>query len=386
MNEREFPAYPVWVEVDLKQYRANLRAIRNHLPPRCELIIVLKSDAYGHGTLELAKAARQEGLLGRIGIATNEEARWLRDAGFDNPIVKLVPSLPDEFEDSVALGIEEIVSDRGTAERLAAMGKKMNRPVRIHIGLDTGMGRKGFLDSSDLAAILETANVPGLEVIGMMTHFPSADDADKSFTLKQIESFSRVRDELNRKGLHLRLCHVANSAALLDLPESHLDGVRAGLITFGMYPSEHDRRLEGVEPILSFHTRVALVRRVSAGRSIGYTRSYITPSERTIATLPLGYNDGYWRQLSNRGQVLIRGKRVPVVGVVSMNLVTVDVTGIEGVEPGDEVVLFGKQGGQFIGAEEFGRWAGTINYEVTTRIGTRNHRIYSGEETASSGD
>ncbi len=376
MSERKFPAYPVWVEVDLKQYRANLRTIRNHLPPRCELIIVLKSDAYGHGTVELAKAARQEGRLGRIGIATNEEARWLREAGFDNPIVKLVPSLPDEFEDSITLGIEEIVSDRKTAERLAAIGKKMNRPARIHIGLATGMGRKGFLDSGDPASILETASVPGLEVIGMMTHFPSADDADKSFTLKQIESFSRVRKELARKGLPLRLCHVANSAALLDLPESHLEGVRAGLITFGMYPSEHDRRLEGIEPILSFHTRVALVRTVPAGRSIGYTRSYITPSERVIATLPLGYNDGYWRQLSNRGQVLIRGKRAPVVGVVSMNLVTVDVTGIEGVEPGDEVVLFGKQGGQFISAEEFGLWAGTINYEVTTRIGTRNHRIY----------
>lgn len=376
MNEREFPVYPVWVEVDLKHYRANLRAIRNHLPPRCELIVVLKSDAYGHGTVELAKAARQEGLLGRIGIATNEEARWLRDAGFDNPIVKLVPSLPDEFEDSIALGIEEIVSDRGTAERLAAIGKKMNRPVRIHIGLDTGMGRKGFLDSGDLSAILETANVPALEVLGMMTHFPSADAADKSFTLQQIESFARVRDDLARKGVRLRLCHVANSAALLDLPESHLDAVRAGLITFGMYPSEHDRKLEGIEPIMSFHTRVALVRRVPAGRSIGYTRSYITPSQRTIATLPLGYNDGYWRQLSNRGQVLIRGRRAPVVGVVSMNLVTVDVTEIGGVEPGDEVVLFGKQGGQFISAEEFGHWAGTINYEVTTRIGTRNHRIY----------
>ncbi len=286
MNEREFPAYPVWVEVNLKQYRANLRAIRNHLSARSELIVVLKSDAYGHGTVELAKAARQEGLLGRIGIATNEEARWLREAGFDNPIVKLVPSLPDEFEDSIALGIEEIVSNRATAERLAAMGKKMNRPVRIHIGLDTGMGRKGFLDSGDLSAILETANVAGLEVLGMMTHFPVADDADKSFTLKQIESFSRVRDELKRKGLPLRLCHVANSAALLDLPESHLDGARAGLITFGMYPSEHDRRLEGIEPIMSFHTRVALVRRVPAGRSVGYTRSYITPRSGRLPPCP----------------------------------------------------------------------------------------------------
>ncbi len=376
MGEHSFPPYPVWVEVDLSRFRGNLRAIRGHLPPSCELILVLKSDAYGHGTLELAKAAQEEGLLGRIGIATNEEARWLREAGFDNPITKLVPSLPDELEESVALGIEEIVSDFPTVKRLGEIAGKRKRQARVHFGLDTGMGRKGVLDTEAVGPLLEMAAVSGVEVIGMMTHFPNADYADKTFTREQIASYVRVRDQLARQGLRINLCHVANSAALLDLPESHLDAVRAGLILYGMYPSEHDRRLEGIQPVMSFHTRVVLVRKLPQGRSVGYTRSYITPSERMIATLPLGYNDGYFRHLSNKAQVLIRGKRAPVVGVVSMNLVTVDVTEIPKVQVGDEVVLFGEQGREAITAEEFGAWAGTINYEVTTRIGTRNHRIY----------
>jgi len=376
VGERSYPPYPVWVEVNLSRFRNNLRAIRDHLSPGCELILVLKSDAYGHGTVELAKAAGEEGLLGRIGIATNEEARWLREAGFDNPIIKLVPSLPDELEEGIELGIEEIVSDVLTVKRLGEIAIAKGRKARIHFGLDTGMGRKGVLDTDAVEPILKMAAVPGVEGVGMMTHFPNADFEDKTFTRQQIASYIRVRDELVRRGLKISLCHVANSAALLDLLESHLDAVRAGLILYGMYPSEHDRRLAGVQPIMSFHTRVALVRTMPRGRSIGYTRSYITPSERAIATLPLGYNDGYFRHLSNKAQVLIRGKRAPVVGVVSMNLVTVDVSEIPGVEVGDEVVLFGEQGGEAISAEELGAWAGTINYEVTTRIGTRNHRIY----------
>jgi len=379
MAERTFPPYPVWVEVDLRRFKQNLRAIRGHLPERCELIVVLKSDAYGHGTIELAKVAQEEGLLGRIGIATNEEARWLREAGFDNPIIKLVPGLSEEFEESIELGIEEIVSDLSTVKQLGEMAAAKKKPAKIHIGLDTGMGRKGVLDTGAAAPILEMAQVPGIEIIGMMTHFPIADSEDKTFTREQIASYIQVRDELARRGLKIGLCHVANSAALLDLPDSHLDAVRAGLIIYGMYPSEHDRRLEGVRPLMSYHTRVALVRKLPKGRSIGYTRSYITPCERTIATLPLGYNDGYFRHLSNKGQVLIHGKRAPVVGVVSMNLVTLDVTEIPDVRVGDEVVLFGEQEKQAITAEEFGEWAGTINYEVTTRVGTRNHRVYKEE-------
>ena len=376
MIERKFPEYPVWVEVNLGRYRNNLRILRDYLPKSCELIIVLKSDAYGHGTLELAKAAQDEGLLGRIGIATNEEARWLRNAGFAQPIIKLVPSLPDEFEEGIELGLEEIISDVQTARQLGKIADSKGREVKVHVGLDTGMGRKGFLDTSDIDSILELTSIPSVKVIGMMTHFPIADAEDKSFTQKQIESFSRIKNTLAANGVELNLCHVANSAALLDLPESHLDAVRAGLITFGMYPSEHDRRLEGIQPVMSFYTRVALVRTIPKGRTVGYTCSYTTPSERRIATLPMGYNDGYSRLLSNKAQVLIRGKRAPVVGVVSMNLVTVDVTGVPDCQVGDEVVLFGQQGSELISAEEFGAWAGTINYEVTTRIGTRNHRVY----------
>lgn len=369
--------YPVWVEVDLDLFRGNLRVLRRHLPRQCDLILVLKSDAYGHGTVELAKAAQEEGLLGRIGIATHEEARRLREAGFDQPIIKLVPSLPDELEESVQLGIEEIVSNVETAQQLGRIAVAMGRNASIHLGLDTGMGRKGFLDTAPVESILEAAAVRGVQVIGMMTHFPVADAKDKSFTREQIASFNRIRQALAEKGLSIKMGHVANSAALLDLPESHLDAVRAGLIIYGMYPSVHNRRLEGIEPIMSIHTRIALVRDLPAGRSIGYTRSYITPARRRIATLPLGYNDGYFRSLSNRAQVLVRGKRALVVGVVSMNLVTVDVTDIPEVTTGDEVILMGRQGGEWISAEELGDWAGTINYEVTTRIGTRSHRIYN---------
>ena len=378
MSEKVFPPYPVWVEVDLDRFRGNLRAIRRHLPASCELICVLKSDAYGHGTVELARAAQKEGLLGRIGIATNEEARRLREAGFDQPIIKLVPSLPDEFEESIALGIEEIVSDAATVKRLAALATAQGKTAKVHLGLDTGMGRKGVLDTAGIDPLIEIASVPGAEVVGMMTHFPIADDENKTFTQEQIAAYQKIRSQLAERGVNLKLCHVANSAALLDLPESHLDAARAGLILYGMYPSEHVKRLEGIQPVMSFHTRVALVRRLPKGRSIGYTRSYITPSERLIATLPLGYNDGYFRSVSNQAQVLIRGRRAPVVGVVSMNLVTVDVTETPGVEVGDEVVLFGRQGSEILLADELGQWAGTINYEITTRAGTRTHRIYRG--------
>jgi alanine racemase len=368
--------YPVWVEIDLGRFRKNLKVIRSHLPKSTHLIIVLKSDAYGHGLLELAYAAREEGLLGRIGVATNEEARWLREAGFDNPIIKLVPSLPHEFEETLKLGIEEIVSDVKTAETFAEKARQLNVPARVHIGLDTGMGRKGFLDTDSIDEIKQISEIQGIELIGMMTHFPVADYEDKAFSRRQIASYERVKKQLRENGVSIKLCHVANSAALLDMPDARMDAVRAGLIIYGLYPSRHVRKLSGIQPVMAFKTRVALVRKLPPGRSVGYTRSYITPSERTIATLPMGYNDGYFRHLSNKAQVLIRAQRAPVVGVVSMNLVTVDVTEIPGVRAGDEVVLFGEQESAQITAEEFGHWAGTINYEVTTRVGNRNHRLY----------
>ena len=370
-----FPDAPVWVEIDTGRFRRNLLTVREHLPPQCEIVVVLKSDAYGHGMLELADAARRERSLGRIGIATNEEALALRESGFDNPLLKLVPSLPEELEEVVDLGMEEIVSDLGRVQSLSEIATEQGRQAHVHVALDTGMGRKGLLEGEAARSILKMATQPNIEVVGLMTHFPIADDEDKTFTLEQIASYDRVRDALAREGLTLPLCHVANSAALLDLTQAQMSAVRAGLILYGMYPSEHNTRLEGIQPVMSFHTRIALLREVPAGHSIGYTRSYVTPSARRIATLPLGYNDGYFRHLSNRAQVLIGGVRAPVVGMVSMNLVTVDVTELPDVEIGQEVVLLGEQGEDAISADEFAAWAGTINYEVTTRIGRVNHRV-----------
>jgi alanine racemase len=368
---------PVWIEIDTSAFLNNMRMIKSLLAPGCELIPVLKSDAYGHGMLELARAAKEEGLLGRIAIATHEEARVLRKEGFDNSLIKVVPSLPDELPRSLELNIEEQISSLATAQELSRLASEQGVSAGVHLAVDTGMGREGLLASFCVEEITRIAALPAIKITGLMTHFPSADEEDKEFTLRQMKWLTEVRQCLHRRGLDIPLCHVANSAAVLDMRGSHLDAVRAGLILYGMYPSGHDQRLDGIRPVMSMQTRIALLRTLPAHWPVGYGRTYTTASERLIATLPAGYANGYARHASNRAEVWIRGQRAPVVGRVSMNLVTVDVTDVPDVEVGDEVILFGAgQGEGQITADDLAAWTGTINYEVTTVAGRLNPRVY----------
>ncbi|MCL6477722.1 MAG: alanine racemase [Peptococcaceae bacterium] len=369
---------PAWAEVDLKALAHNAREIRRVTDPQAEVMAVVKANAYGHGSVEVSKVALANGAT-RLAVARAAEGAELRRAGLEAPIIVLGYTPPGLIREVVEYGLEQTVYGVEYAlmvnEQAAGMGAK----VPVHIKIDTGMGRLGLMagSSSSVAGVKKIAALPHLEPVGIFTHFAAADSADKSFTKRQWESFIGMINALSREGLEFPLKHCANSAAIIDLPENCLNMVRAGIILYGLYPSvEVNRQRMDLKPVMSFKTRVAQVKEVPAGYSISYGCTYITEKATVIAVLPVGYADGYSRRLSSRGEVLIRGRRAPVVGRVCMDQCMVDVGSIPGVVAGNEVVLFGRQGEQMLPVEEVAGWIGTINYEVVCMVGARVPRIY----------
>lgn len=368
---------PVWAEVDLGALSHNVREIKK-LAGRAGVMAVVKANAYGHGAAEVSKAALSSG-ASRLGVARVSEGTELRKAGISAPILVLGYTPPGVLGNIVEYGLEQTVFERDYALMVSEQGVRSGVRIPVHIKVDTGMGRIGVVAGTEPAvkAVKEIASLPGLDPVGIFTHFASADSADKVFTLRQWKSFIEIVDRLRREGLEFPLRHCANSAAILDFQESFLDLVRPGIIIYGLYPSvEVDLSKIEIRPVMSFKTRVAQVKEVPPGFSVSYGCTYTTKDKTVIATLPVGYADGYSRLLSSRGQVLVRGMRAPVVGRVCMDQCMIDVGGIHGAAPGDEVVLFGSQGGEVLPVEEIAGWMGTINYEVVCLVGARVPRIY----------
>ncbi|HBZ57227.1 MAG TPA: alanine racemase [Syntrophobacteraceae bacterium] len=364
-----------WVEIDLAALRHNYLQARQRLAGSTQVLAVVKSDAYGHGMVPVARELVAAGVE-FLGVSKFWEAVTLRDHGIDLPILVLLGVEPPDMEDAIRLGLHPVVYRLDQARLLSRQACRMQRPVGVHIKVDTGMGRLG-VPWDQVPAFLEAfLGLPGIELQGVLSHFAVADDVDKSFSEWQLGRFRQVLALLEERGRTVRYAHIANSAGLLDLTGSHLQLVRPGLMLYGSPPSAILHGPIKLRPVMSFKSRVIQIKQVQPGDTIGYGRTHVVAKPSRIATIPVGYDDGYNRLLSNRGQVLIGGQRAPVVGRVSMNMITVDVSHIPDAREDDEVVLLGIQGEERISAEEIAGWCDTISYEILCNVGHHHFKRF----------
>ncbi len=369
-HDRPVPGRPTWAEIDLGALKQNARALKGRIGDGSQLLAVVKANAYGHGAPAVARAAL-EGGASRLGVACSDEGVELRLAGIEAPILILGYTAPGEAEKAVRHGLTPTVNSLQQAEAVAVASRRLGRSTPVHLKVDTGLNRFG-LDRAgvmDLARAIE--HMPSLLLEGAYTHFACADEADKSFTWRQFEEFMAVAQVLD-----VPIRHVANSAAILDLPEMNLDMVRAGIALYGHYPSPVVSRATPLVPVLSLKSRVARIREIAECETVSYGRTWSAPCRCAIALAPCGYADGLPRLLSNRGSMLVGGRRAPIVGRICMDLAMIDVTGIDGVSEGDELVVIGAQGQESIGVDEVAGQAGTISYEILCGVSRRVPRVY----------
>jgi len=362
---------PTWVDIDLAAFRRNLDAIARMLPERSRIIAVLKANAYGHGAVALARECNHD-RVAMLAVALLEEALELRAAGITLPILVFGSLTREQIAAATEQGIAAGIV--GPEELAAAADVARDRDVVAHLKLDSGMGRMGLVES-DLARAAEVIRAaPRLRIDAIYTHYANAGDPYDPFTQTQTETFQRMLTVLREAGVDAPVHHAANSAATMRGFVAPGDYARTGIVMLGAAPL--DSGGARLEPLLRWRTEIVRLKTLPAGHGVGYGTTFHTARESRIATLPVGYADGYDRLLSNKGEVLVRGKRAPVVGRVSMDLVTINVTGIPAADLGDEVVLLGKQGDDEIPAEEHAALTGTIAYEVFCRISARVPRVY----------
>lgn len=365
-----------WAEVDLDAIRSNLATIRRVIPAHTKILLTVKADAYGLGAVPIARAVAEEGGVAMLGVATLDEGIELRRAGIQLPILVLSPALADGAGLVERFDLTATVCDLEFARALSEAAARRNKRARVHVEVDTGMGRTGVARADAVVFVAKLRELPAIEIEGLFTHFPVSNERDDAFTRVQVEAFLGVRRELSAMGIDVPIAHAANSAAVLDAPYSHLGMVRPGLAVYGFPPYEPLPPNAPIRPAMELKTRVLQVRALEPGESVSYGRTHRIERSARIAAIGIGYGHGYSRLLSNRGGVLIRGRRWPIVGRVTMDTTMVDVTGGESVVPGDEVVLFGRQGSAELRLEEVAVWQETINYEVTCGIGRRVARVY----------
>lgn len=366
-----------YIEVDLGAIAHNVRTLKEFIGPSVELFAVIKANAYGHGLVPVAQTVLKHG-VSRLAVGRLGEGLELRQAGITAPVLALCYLMPGELRVAVECDLVPAVGEMESALVVSELGAARRKPVPVHVKIDTGMGRYGVMPDEAVAFFNQIATLPGLVVEGIFTHFASAEARDKTFTREQFQIFQDVLAELSAAGHPMPLLHAANSAAALDLPETHLGAVRSGLALYGLYPSNEVSHALPLKPALTLKSHVASVRQLPAGASISYGRTFITPRPMPVALVPIGYGDGYHRLLSNRGAVLINGQRAPIVGRVCMDQVVVDTSGCGPVALNDEVVLIGEQGNERITVEEIAGWAETISYEVTTSLLARLPRFFKG--------
>ncbi|MFB3787970.1 MAG: alanine racemase [bacterium] len=357
--------------IDRRAYEHNLKTLAAGLTPGCRICAVLKADAYGHGLDLLAPAAVAAG-ADVIGITDNWEAELVRRLNLQVSLLRLRPSTAEEAAEAREWRVEEVIGSLEQAKALSRAARDGHHNFPVHLKLDVGIGRMGFSLPAQWNELQEACRLEGIQVRGVMTHFPCADEAELGETRAELERFQRDARRIQASLPDPLIRHAANSAASLRLPDSHQEMARLGIVTYGLAPSPEVPLSEALRPVMRWISHVAQVRVVPAGSTIGYGMTVRLDRDRRIATLPAGYADGYQRAFSNRAEVVIRGVRCPVVGRVSMDLTTVDVTHVPEVQPGDEVVLIGRQGREQITADDLARWAGTINYEIACLVGKCN--------------
>jgi alanine racemase len=363
--------------VDLAALRHNYRQLRRLCAPGVKLMAVVKADAYGHGLLPAARALAGEG-ADYLGVGSLEEGLALRQVGLNLPLLLLLGILPTEAEAAVAADLEVALFRGDVVQALAAAAAAQGKKAGIHLKVDTGMGRLGLLPEEVLPFLEGLRSYPQLEVLGLTSHLAVADLEDKSYTLKQLEKFTGVLQAARDRGWELPLSHIANSAALWELKDAHFALVRPGIMLYGSPPAPERHLPLDLQPVMSLTTQVLQVKRLPPGANISYGRTYTTTDYCDLAVLPVGYANGYCRLLSNRGEVLIRGRRAPIRGRVCMNLTMVEVSHLENIREGEPVVLLGEDRGERITGDELAGWAQTISYEIYLALGNANSRRYLG--------
>jgi len=368
------PARPTWVEVDLEAVAYNLRQIKEIVGPKVEILAVLKADAYGHGALTVARTALNNG-ASFCGVASVNEAVRLRDNGVDAPILVLGYTPAWLAKQALLHDVTLTLYDTDAARAFSRAATDLRRTARVHIKVDTGMGRLGLLPHQVVPFVERIRDLPGLDLEGIFTHFSVADAEDLEYTRGQLSRFREVLDRLAEIGVTFPFIHCANSAAILRLPEAHFNMVRLGLAMYGLQPSPHVPLPRGFRPALTWKTTIAQVKTLPPGSYVSYGNTYRTEKEETIAVIPVGYADGFRRAPTRWQAVLVRGRRAPIVGQVCMDQTMISVSHIPNVRVGDEAVLIGRQGEDEITAEEVAEWLGTVNYEVVSEILARVPRV-----------
>ena len=367
---------PVWVEINLSNLDYNIKQIKNKVGTK-EIIGVVKADGYGHGAVEVSKILLENG-VGTLAIATLSEAIALRKSGIACPIIMLgiTPSL---YADTLlAYDIIPVISSYENAAGIVAAAKAAGKIIEVLVAVDTGMGRIGFLPAEESIDEIRRINrLENLKIKGMFSHFATADEKDKAYAESQLTAYGGFYDMLEQAGIAIPFRTLANSAAIMELPAAYYDAVRPGIILYGCYPSQEvDKAQLFIKPVMSVKGNIVHLKKVSSGFSVSYGKKFTTARESLIATLSLGYADGYPRYLSGKGRVIVNGVYAPVVGNICMDQCMVDVTDVPGVKLGDEVVIMGSQGGLAILADEIGEKTGTINYEVVCAFGQRLPKVY----------
>ena len=352
-----------WTEINLDAIAQNVKNIKKLIGEKKELMAVVKGNAYGHDILEVSPVVLENGAT-RLAVARLEEAIFLRKAGITVPILVLGLTLKQQAEFLVSYDITPAVCEFEMIEKLSESAVQMNKMTKIHLKVDTGMGRIGISPDHVLRFIKRIKGLKNVEIEGIFTHFSVADQKDKFYTEEQFRKFIEILTILEKEGIKIPIKHVGNSAAILDLPHMWLDMVRPGLAIYGLYPSKEVKKTINLIPAQQFKTKIVFIKELPPGESISYGRTYITKRRMRVASLPVGYADGYNRLLSNQGEVLVRGQRVTIIGRVCMDQCMIDVTNLTQVEIGDEVVLWGSQGEEMITVEEIAQKIRTINYEI----------------------
>jgi alanine racemase len=373
-SEIRNPPRPTWAEIDLSASVYNIRRIRSLLAPNVKVLAMIKAEAYGHGMAGIARAAERVG-ASMLGFASLSEALSLNEA---RSLPRLVVGWTPGWlaESAIQNDVACMVCDLETAGEFARAAQRLGKAARIHVKVDTGMHRLGFMPDEAVEAIAKIATMDGLVLEGVFTHFAKADEADPAYTFGQFEKFKRILNETEARGIHIPIKHCANSPTILRFPEMHLDMVRPGIILHGLDPSDDVFCPSDFKPVMTLKTLIASVKVLPPGSLVSYGGTYRTQGYERIAVIPIGYADGFRRKPNNWGEVLVHGQRAPIVGRVCMDQCMINVTHIPEVQLGDEVVLIGAQGNDRMRAEDVAVKLGTNNYETTSMVMARVPRVY----------